>query len=358
MPLFSKNNKKCLGIDIGSTSIKIVELAQGEDGFSLNNYGIASMKDITGRAIRSKNGQGLISSKSAIAETIEKIIKEAGIKTKKTIFSIPDYSSFFTSFEIPKMKKSEVESAIQHQARQRIPLPLNEVTLDWTLAKLRKKDGEELIEVLLLAVPNETIKAYREVANKTGLKVGALDAETFGLAKIYGEEEKTIAVVDIGDQSTTINIIEDGIPKHSHSINTSGKDFTEEVAILPDINYNDDSVEEDKNKENDNEGDDSPTKVAKKVRESLTEELVRKIERVRLNYEEDQGKVDDIIIIGGGVNFRDVHRKLKEELSAKYGKPFNKIDYPSELEPMMDGDLSSLLSVAAGMALEGFKSEK
>ena len=362
MPLFSKSSTKCLGIDIGATSIKVVEIAKKEEKLSLNNYGIASIEDVTGKTLRSKSDQAVTSSKSAIAETIEKILKEAGIKTKKTVFSIPDYSSFFTSFEVPKMKRSEVESAIHYQARQRVPLPLNEVTLDWTLAKLREKDDKELIEVLLLAVPNDIIKAYRAIADKVGLKVGALDAEVFGLAKLYSKDGRTIAVVDVGDQSTTVNIIKDGVPKHSHSINVAGKDFTKEIAILPEVDYNrkerDEENEDEKEDQKESE-EEMATEVSKKIKKSLSDELSKKIKRVCDSYEDDgREEIDDIIIIGGGINFDELNEALIKNNSAVLGSPFNNIDYPSALEPMMSEDLPSLLSVATGMALEGLKSEK
>ncbi len=349
MPLFSKDPKKCLGIDIGTTSIKIIELFEEDGQITLNNYGIASIKDITGRSLRSNSGADFSSSLGAVSDTIGSILKETGMKTKNSIFSIPDFSSFFTSFEVPKMKKSEVESAIQFQARQRVPLPLNEVTLDWKLTKLRKEQGEEMVEVLLLAVPNDTIKNYRAIAKKSGLEVGSLDAETFGLAKVFGEEKKTVTVVDIGDQTTTVNIIENKIPKHSHSLDIAGKDFTEGVAILPEVDYNDSESEQEKASE-----------VSQKVKKSLSQDLSSKVKEVCDGFEKERGeKIDDIVITGGASNFKEIKDALSNNFSSvSQSNSFKKIKYPSVLKPIIEKDLSSLCSVAIGMALEGIKSKK
>ncbi len=345
MPLFSKDPKNCLGIDIGATSIKIVELSKKDGNISLTNYGIASIKDITGRSLSSD--KGFSSSIGVVTDTVNKILDEARMKTKRTVFSIPDFNSFFTAFEVPKMKKSEVESAIQYQARQRIPLPLNEVTLDWNLTNLVKKGEEEMVEVLLLAVPNDTIKAYRAIAKKTGLEVGSLDAETFGLARVYGEKKKTVVVADIGHQTTTVNIIEDEVPKHSHSLDLAGKDFTKDVAILPEVNYNEES-----------EKKEQASEVSNKIKKSLSEEMIKKIQEVCDSYESGKDKnINKLIITGGGTNFDEIREMVLGDLNAKEGNSFKKIEYPSVLEPIIN-DLSPLFSVSIGMALEGLKRKK
>ncbi len=346
MALFSKDPKKSLGIDVGTTSIKVVELLQKEEGISLNNYGIASVKDITGKKMRTKSdGTGAFTSLTAIAETVEAILKEAKIKSKRSVFSIPDHSSFFTSFRVPKMKKSEVESAIQFQARQRVPLPLNEVTLDWQLTNVSEKNGEEMVEVLLLAVPNDAIRSYRGIAQKAGLEVGSLDAGAFGLARVYGEDGKTIVVVDVGDQTTTVNIIENEIPKYSHALDIAGKDFTEDIAILPEVDYNENEEE-------------IASRVPRKIRKSLSEDLVNKVKEVCENYQrESEKEIDRVIITGGGANLEDVRDHFSENFSASVADPFEKLIYPDVLEPITD-EISPLFSVAIGMALQGLKDKK
>lgn len=339
---FSKDPKKCLGIDVGATSIKVVELANEKGNLILKNYGISSTKDITGRTVRAKTEKSFSASTDAIADTIKVILKEAKVKTNRSVFAIPDFSSFFISFEVPKMKKSEVESAIQYQARQRVPLPLNEVTLDWKLTNLVKRNGEELVEVLLLAVPNEIINSYRSIAKKAGLEMGSLDAEAFGLAKVYGESDRVVMVIDVGDQSTTVNIIENKVPKHSNSLQIAGKDFTENVAILPKVNYND------------SEG---ANEVSDKIKKSLAEDLLKKVEDVSDIYEEESdNEIKEVLLTGGGIKFNQIEEVLSTKFSVKIANPFKRLQYPQELEPAIGG-LSPLCSVAIGMAMEGLNNK-
>ncbi len=343
MSLFTKEPKMYLGVDVGSTSVKVVELSRERNNFTLENYGIASIKDVTGTEIRNKNERAFSSSIDAISDTIRAILKEADIKTKNSVFAIPDFSSFFTSFEVPKMKRSEVESAIQFQARQRIPLPLNEVTLDWTLTGLRDGEEGEMVEVLLLAVPNETVKTYRKIAKKSGLEVGLLDAGTFGLAEVYGKEGKTIIVSDIGDQSTTVNIIEDKIPKHSHSLEISGKDFTEDFDMLPEINYN--------------KGEENLSETSEKIKKSLSEDLAEKIKDICDSYQKEEGKnIDKIYITGGASKLKEIKKSLSEGFDIDDANPFRDLKYPSSLEGALK-ELSPLCSVAVGMAIKGLNSK-
>ncbi len=346
MPLFSSDSNRCLGVDIGSTSIKIVELSQKNGNVVLENYGISSIKGITGKNIRVKGEEDFWSSVKAISETVKNILKKANIKTKKSFFAIPDFTSFFTSFEVPKMKKSEVESAIQFQARQRIPLPLNEVTLDWKLTNLRKnEEGEELVEVLLLAVPNETVKAYRRIAEKSGLDIGVLDSEAVGLATVYGKKNEIVTVIDIGDQSTTINIIDNEIPRHSHSLDISGKDFIKDIAITPEIDY-------DKKKK-------KTIESAKKMKESLLKDLTDKIITVCDSYRgEKNRKIKNVIVTGGGSNWDDIENYLSKELTIVKGNPFENIKHPEVLEEVLKEDLGPLFTIAIGMALQGLNSKK
>ncbi len=347
MPSIFGGSNRCLGIDVGATSVKIVELQNEKSKASLKNYGVASIKDIAGTDIRTKNENILYSSAGAISKTIEAILNETKIKTKKSFFAIPDFSSFFTSFEVPKMKKSEVESAIHFQARQRVPLPLSEVTLDWTLTGLKEIDGNEVLEVLLLAVPNETVKTYRKVAKEVGLQVGSLDAGAFGLAKVYGKKEQVVVVCDIGDQSTTVSIIEDETPKHSHSLDIAGKDFVESFAILPEINY----TEDDENSDNE------VKEVSSKIKKSLAEDLSTQIRMICENYQSSEKKIDKMYLIGGGSKFQEVGKVLSDNFLVELGRPFDNLVYPEVAKDALD-DLSPIFSVAVGMALEGLNSKK
>ena len=343
MPLFSKKDKKCIGIDIGTSSIKVIELTKKEETEEVNltNYGMTTIKNITGRESISHNEISLNSAIEAISKTLSAVLKEAGIKTKDSLFSLPDFSSFLASFEIPQMDKEDIESAIHFQAKQRVPLPINQVTLDWNIRET-SRDDKKLFEVVLLAVPNQTIEAYRKVAKKTGLDVGLLDAEAFGLAKVFGSKKSdgVVAVVDIGDENTNINVVEGETPKYSHNLSISTRDFTGGEVLFPEFSY--------RNVEND------PLKRRTEKFEELSEKIIGVCEDYEIEREKE---IDRLVVTGGGAFFDSLKSLLSENYEIGPSYPFDEINYPRELEDSLE-ELSPLLSVATGMALKGLTFKK
>lgn len=345
MPLLSNKNNKCLGIDIGANSIKIVELVRKESGVELSNYGMAKISEITGKEINEERQDSFSSSVEEIAETIQVIMKEVGIKTKKSFFALPDFSSFLISFEVPKMKKSEVESAVQYQARQRVPLPLNEVVLDWKLTDLKTKDEEEVLDVFLLAVPKDTVKTYRKIAEEAGLKIGALDSEVMGFAKIFGKEGELSVIVNIKERSTSVNIINNEKPLQSSSLNISADDFKSNVASLAEIDFNQ------KNKKKK-----EVKKSNQKIKNSLANELVKKVEEVYMDHATNRKKIDKILITGKGAEMKAVQDVfINPETDGEMANPFEGMRYPDILEKIIS-DIGPKFSVATGMAYLGLDS--
>ncbi len=343
MSLFSKKNKKCLGIDVSNDFVRIVEISKKEEGYKLENYGSARISEITGKKIK-KEGQRFSLPEKEIAETIKAILKETGIKTKKSFFALPHFSSFLISFKMPKMEKEEIESAIHHQARQRVPLPLNEVTLDWNVSS--KNSSDNGVDVFLLAVPNETIETYREIAKEGNLKIGALDSEIMGFSQIFGIEQKSVAVVNIKRWSTSINIITDQKPAQSSSLNISASNFEEDISTLSEIDFNQkDNRSEEKSKSNE------------KIKASLAEELFEKVEEVYSGYNSESDQpVSKIILTGRGSEIDEIKEEFfKKDIEVDISKPFMNINYPPVLEDAID-EMSPRFSVAVGMSILGLNS--
>lgn len=185
--------KKSLGIDVGTSSIKIVELSRWGERIKLENYGEISAQALYQRPFRTFEKSTLLLFAEDISRAIKAITEEAKIKTRRTVFSIPDFSSFFTSFELPPMTREELSQAVRYEARQYVPLPLAEVTLDWQIIEGEVSDQRKTkLKILLVAVPNEIINQYRKIAEISGLELQALEAEVFGLLRSLIGEEKRI----------------------------------------------------------------------------------------------------------------------------------------------------------------------
>src|SRR6185436_4243452 len=125
--------KKMLGIDIGTSSIKVVEISPWKNGKTLENYGEIKSEFLYKEVLDNTQKGSYLLSNDFIAKAIRGILDEAKIKTKAVVFSIPDFSSFCTSFDIPAMTPKEIPEAIRYNTSQYITLPVSEVSLDWRI---------------------------------------------------------------------------------------------------------------------------------------------------------------------------------------------------------------------------------
>ena len=360
------SSKKFLGIDIGTSSIKLVELSGRGERKKLENY--AEMKTGVSREnpFRTFEKNTLSLSSQDVAQAIKSMLKEAKIKTRKSIFSIPDFSSFFTSFELPSMAKEEIGKAVNYEARQHVPLPLSEVTLDWEVIDGRISDrGKSKLKILLVAVPNETINQYQTITKLCDLQILALEAEVFGLLRslIPVNENKTVAIVDIGAQTTTCSIIDKRVLVSSNSFNLSGDDLTERLIKSFTIDYS--TAQKLKEKYGLKENPSSSTNVGnsssiKNVRETLlplVDAILKEVEKITFNFYQTENKEVEKFIIAGGTSLMPELRKYFEgyfKKETEVANPFSKISHPPILEKTLK-EMGPAYAIALGMALRGFE---
>ncbi|KPJ56300.1 hypothetical protein AMJ49_05235 [Parcubacteria bacterium DG_74_2] len=234
-------SQRSLGIDIGTFSIKIVELSRQGERIKLENYGEMRSRVLYKQPFRTFEKSSLSLSSKDISRAIKAILEETKISAKTATLSIPDFSSFFTSFELPPMSQEEIPQAVEFEARQHIPLHLSEVSLDWQIIDQKKPSLEETsrIKILLVAVPKEVIYQYQAIVTPFSFKNFALEAEAFALLRsLVKEEEKVVCLIDIGAQSTTASIIDKGVLKESYSFDVfSGNQLTQVLSKALDVDF-------------------------------------------------------------------------------------------------------------------------
>jgi type IV pilus assembly protein PilM len=346
-PFNSLFPKSFLGVDIGTSSFKVVELSSRK-GIRLENYGQLRAEYFTEK----KSIQGLILSNDHIIAGLSSILQETKIKTKEAIFAIPDYATFFTSFDLPSMSKLELEEAIRYEAPKHIPLPLSEVTLDWEVIK-----GNPLIEdrqplkVMLVAVPNETISQYDKIAKALGLKIIAMETEVFSLARAlikYQDKRSILGLIDCGQKTTTINIFSQNILKASHSIDISSEELIQVLA---------DTLKIDLRK----------AEIIKKAYGLSKEENIRKILAPQVDiliketkevfnqyFLEEKEKVEKIIIAGGVANLPGLKEYFTEQMKMpiEIANPFIDVSYPPGLDLILK-KIGPEFTIAVGAAIRG-----
>ncbi|MEA3293190.1 MAG: type IV pilus assembly protein PilM [Patescibacteria group bacterium] len=350
------SNKKSLGIDIGTSSIKIIELSRVGKRIKLENYGEISAEALFNKPFRAFEENILNVSSNDIAQAIRATLDEMKIKTKMSCFSIPDFSTFFTWFDLPLMTEEEIPSAIKFEARKHIPVPLSEVTLDWQTIKVKTKKNS-LLKILLVATPNEVISQYKEIASLAGLKIFKLEAEIFAFFRALNkrDEKKPQLLVDIGAYSTTASVVDEGVLRVSGSFDVSGNKLTD---ILTKSGMSCKKAEEIKQIQ----GLGMKEELAESFL-SVLDSMVFEIKKVSEDfYQKESKKLQKIILAGGtarlpglkeyffeqlkGANF------LSEDAEIEIANPFSNIFYP----PLLEGALEKMgpgYSIAIGSCLKG-----
>ena len=342
--------KKMLGIDIGTSAIKIVELSRWGQGKTLENYGEIKSVSLYKEPFRSFEKGSYLLSNYFVARAIQAVLDEAKIKTKSVIFSIPDFSTFCTSIELPPMSAKELPEAVYYSAPQYISLPISETTLDWKLISGEPGANGSQLKVFLIAIPNQVVQDYQKVAKLAGLELYALEAESLGLARAFGNNQCACAV-DIGAQSTTINIIDKGKLEKSYSFDFAGGQLSHAVSSA--FGMGRQEAEELKNRE----GLVSKDKNISETFYMLIDPLIIEVKKVLADFSLEHRKEVDIIFLTGGTSaMPGLVEYMSEVLKKKVEVPncFSNLLYPPILGKTLE-KLSPSFSVATGVALGGLE---
>jgi type IV pilus assembly protein PilM len=354
--IFRFSPKEFLGIDIGSSFIRMIELEKKNKKLILKNYGEIGLLSVD-KPFRVIKDDSISFSNKEIAKGITAVIQEAEMTSKNVAFSIPDFASFFTKIELPAMDKDEIPEAVKYQVRPYIPLPLEDVTLDWSI--VQGVIGETVLKILVVAIPNEIVAQYEEIAHFIGLKLNFLEPEVFSLARSSTQgikNKEVIGLVDIGAKSTTCSVIEKGVLKISHSFNIAGDELTRMISSSLSIDYG--KAEEIK-KQYGLLPDErqSGSKNIRSLLMPLVGSILDEVKKAFRNYYLQEGKEVEEIVLSGGVSLTP---GLKEFFSIEMKKPiiiinpFLEITSPIVLKNALK-ELSPYYGVAVGLALKGLE---
>lgn len=352
---FRVGPKRALGVDIGTSAVKIVELSQQGKRKKLDNYGEIESTSLYKKPFRTFEKSTLTIADNDIVKAITAILKEAKMRANRAYFSIPDFSSFFTAFRLPSMSKEELPQAVQYEARQHIPLPLSEVILDWQIIGQRSINRKlNDFSILLVAVPNEVVRQYQYIAKAAKLNIIALEAEVFGLTRalVKEEEKEAVLLVDIGARSTTVSIVDSGVVKVSHSFDTSGNDFTN--LISRGLNL---EMAEAEMAKKERGLLPSPNTSVKEAILPMIDLILSEIKKISQNfYWQESKRAQKIILAGGSALLPGLVNYVSEimEIKTEIANPFVNLYYPPILNDVLN-KMGPSYAVAVGAALRGLE---
>ncbi|MFC1625456.1 type IV pilus assembly protein PilM [Patescibacteria group bacterium] len=213
-----------VGLDIGSKTIKIVELEVKADKITLKSSGVVGYSGVTPDKL------GDDKSAATLAQAIKKLHKESGITSKDVSLSIPENHVFTRTIKFPLLTDSEIVSAVKWEADQYIPIPAAEAVIQHVVLERRENATPPEVVVLLVAAPKAIVEKYVNVVGLAGLNTTVVETELMALSRSLSPPGKTVLLVDLGAFSTDIAVCRNGMLSFSRSVAVAGDALTRSVA--------------------------------------------------------------------------------------------------------------------------------
>lgn len=363
MGIFSKDSKDntYLGVDIGGSSVKLVELASQKGRAQLLTYGFLE------RSIKSAE-QSLLENPDEMAQAIKNVAQKAKVKTKNAITALPASAVFSTVISIPEISRKDLTSqkrvtaAVEAEAAKVLPMPLEEMVLDWKILG-EKSDSAQLkddakiknLQVLLTAAAKNLIQKYIDIFKKAGFNLLSLETESFAMARaLVGKDKSTVIIVDIGATNTDISIVDNTVPYFERTVNIGG--FSVTKALAQGMNINLEQAEQFK-RDLVNYSDQLPQgKLLPDVIEQVIQPIINEIKYLIDFFAKQPGnegkRIDRIILSGGTARLFQFPEYITQvfNIRAFLGNPWARVIYPEDLQAMLD-QIGSRLAVSIGLAM-------
>jgi type IV pilus assembly protein PilM len=359
MSLFKPKPKSILGIDIGTSSIKVVQLKKEEDKFKLESYGELSTVGYLERLNDSFQITSFKKLEVVTREMLKILIERSKITANDTVMAIPIFSSFVSVIEMPEMGEKELERSIEFEARRYIPIPLTEVVFDWKVLDQGMIKDDVIKKpfkgkrILIIAVPKEVVNKYMRIAEALGLKIKALELESFSLGRSLIMDSKSSAcILDIGARATSFVIVDKSTVQMSHSLDTAGAEMTKNLATGLGITQV--RAEELKTTFGLNHESDADSRHEfKELLNISIDKIITEIDRMINNYQSKTNrKIEKLILNGGSAKLIGISNYIEKKLNIKavVADPWLKIIYPPMLQETLK-EIGPQFSVTVGAAM-------
>lgn len=342
MGLLSKADNTYLGIDIGDSSLKMVELKKKGKNIFLSNYGFS--EDLGKKKFISEEDIDYL------ADTINRIKNEVGINSKRAVASLPTFAVFSSIINIHNADKKNLQSQIEEEAKKVIPLPLEEMVLDWKLINPAEGDNSKNTKIFLTGSPKKLVRKYINIFNKAKITLVSLETETFSLVRsLLGNDKSTIMVVEIGANSTDLFVSKESIPVLNRSIDVCGTTITQAISKRLNIDIKKaEQMKIDLVVSKTTEDEEMPDFLIEAIK-PIINEIKYMFESFENNYKE---KIEKIVLSGGSALLFNLDKYLSNLMNVNViiGDPWARISYPRDLQPIIK-ELGPKLAVAIGLAL-------
>ncbi|OGY66214.1 MAG: hypothetical protein A3A04_02375 [Candidatus Harrisonbacteria bacterium RIFCSPLOWO2_01_FULL_40_28] len=358
--LFGKNDRY-LGIDIGTTSIKLVEVERGKGLPVLKNYGMLESYGYLERSNEVIQASSLKFYEKEVVALLNYLLSRMKPRSHQVIASLPSFLVFNTILELPLMSQEDTVKSMGYQARQYIPLPLTDVTLDWLKVGEREINGIRFQQIFLIAVTNEHVERYKSLFKKVGLKLVALESESLAsIRSLALKDAVPTLIVDIGARSTNIAITEGGYLRFNSQ--TDFASFSLSQSIAQGLNITISRAEEMKRRHGllGTGGDYELSTLMMSSLDAILSEIGRAMNEYEARYGNTlavsgKRRLERIILTGGGAKLRGIEKYIEEQFGLPVVKvnPFSRLLFDEQMGPIIE-EINSYFSVAIGLGIRQF----
>ena len=345
--LFQKK-KDVIGIDIGSSSVKMVHLKEARGGYQLVSLGLALLpaEAIVDNAIMDS---------SSIVEVVKGLVESQKLKTKNVATSVSGHSVIIRKIQLPIMTEEEMEASIQWEAEQYIPFEISEVNLDFQILGPDANDAS-LMNVILVAAKKDFVSDSVALFKECGLTPLVMDIDCFAVENVYevnygANENEIVALIDMGASSMNVNVLRGGMSVFTRDIQVGGSAYNEEIQKRLGLNNEDAETA----KLGGEVADVSPEAVAEIMEdatETLTQEVQRSIDFFSATSSDE--KVQKVFITGGVSKVPSIKTSLENRLGVDVHviDPWRQITYnEKDFDPEDLQSMGPIFTVAAGLAM-------
>ncbi len=339
--------KDVIGLDIGCSSIKLVELKEDKKGYKLQNLAISPLPS---EAIV----DGALMDSVTIIDAIRDVVANSKTKTKDVVTSVSGHSVIVKKISLPFMTEAELEESIQWEAERYIPFDINDVNIDFQIFGVAPENPETM-EVVLVAAKKDIINDYVSIIMEAGLNPVIIDINSFALENMLAinyeiAKEEAVAIVNVGASVTNINILKNNISAFTRDIFKGGNQTTEEIQRQLHVDH--EEAERIKvGTKVDLASQPVIDNVLKAASESLAAEIGNSLDffQSTTTYE----KIAKLYLSGGGSKIKDFDITLQQQfgIPVEIVNPFKKVDYSGrnfDLEYLRE--IGPIMAVGVGLA--------
>lgn len=338
-----------VALDIGSSSIKMVEATPDKNGYRVLNLGIAPLPE---SAIQNN----MVVDAGPVVDAIRRLIQERGVKSKQVISAVPGRAVIMKKVQMPKQEPAELEANIEFEAQNIIPESLQNVNLDYQV--VHESDDGNKMDVLLVAVKKEIINSYTEAIEEAGLAPAVMDVDYFALENMFetnygaGAEKGVIALIHVGAQYTSITLLQNGLAIFTGDLSLGGVYFTENVARQLGIAA--EAAEAMKTTGvSESSGPLDVDSVVRSTSEELAEEIRRTVSLYGAVPSEDHEGLKAVYLSGGGAKLAGLRAMIEDRMGvpARLSEPFRAFQVHRSIDRNYLLETSPYFAVGAGLSV-------